>query len=561
MPDNSPANAADKKAILLVEDMAMLRDVLSEQLIELGYECHCASTCAEGRDAVRERPFACCLIDLGLPDGRGLDLLAEFASIDPNMVPVILTGDGSPGTVIETMRAGAFDFLMKPADITTLSAGIARAINHHEVLHERAMLVELLSKERDELNLRIAAATEDIREYAKSCEASNALLHGLVSLTQLSTGFQNDDTLLMSVFSEIARHLPLQCLALCDVSQDEFLSAVRTGDDGKSEVIVSSGENGQTGLDSILAVAEPQLLTHYWIDRHTDLDPTTLASYVYPQDLWNGPVCMIGFYFDADCEADESEKEFLGMCAHFTAFEWQRLRLLLHAAQHATLGNIALEVSKSFLQSLTAIRTASDVLSETIESEDAAEGLAIIGKNVEFLAGQTQVFHTLSHGRSDSVETVQLDDFINEALELLAMSITSRGVRVEKDFDEDNQCVLLNGTALTPTFLDLISNAIRTVEVNGSIFLSLQALDDDHIQCQISHNVANPGMFGLADVGNTQSLLELVKGHPSFMLAQRTVNTCGGKLTLEREGESRNTFQIVLPRNAMKTSMVQEPTR
>ena len=537
----------------------MLREVLSEQLEELGYECQCAASCAEGREAVREGKFACCLIDLGLPDGRGLDLLAEFAEIDPHMVPVILTGDSSPDTVIETMRAGAFDYLMKPADMATLNAGIARALNHHEVLYERAMLVELLSKERDELNIRIAAATEDIRDYAKSCEASNALLHGLVSLTQLSTGFQNDETLLKSVFSEISRHLPLHCLALCDISQDEFLSAVRNGENGQAEVIVSSGENGQTGLDSVLAVAEPKLLTHYWIGRHTNLDPSALSSYVYPQELWNGPVCMVGFYFDPEFEADESEKEFLGMCAHFTAFEWQRLRLLLHAAQHATLGNIALEVSKSFLQSLTAIRTASDVVSETVKNEDATEGLSIIGKNVEFLTGQTQVFHNLSSGRSDSVESVQLDEFIDEALELLAMSITSRGVRIEKDFDEDNHCVLLNGTALTRTFLDLISNAIRTVEVNGSVYLSLQNCDDDHIRCRISHNIANPGMFGLSDASNTQSLHELVKVHPGFMLAQRTVNTCGGKLTLERDGESRNTFQIVLPRNAMKASVVQEP--
>lgn len=559
MPDKSTAEKSDKKAVLLIEDMAMLREVLSEQLQELGYECVCASTCAEGREAVRNRPFSCCLIDLGLPDGRGLDLLAEFAQIDPQMVPVILTGDGSPETVIETMRAGAFDYIMKPADITTLNAGIARALNHHEVLHERAMLVELLSKERDELNLRIAAATEDIRDYAKSCEASNALLHGLVNLTQLSTGFQDDESLLISVFDEIARHMPLQCLALCDVSQDEFLSAVRSEENGQAEVIVSSGENAQTGLDAILAIAEPKLLTHYWIERHTGLDPSNLASFVYPQELWNGPVCMVGFYLDPDYEADESEKEFLGMCAHFTAFEWQRLRLLLHAAQHATLGNIALEVSKSFLQSLTAIRTASDVVSETVQNEDAAEGLSIIGKNVEFLTGQTRVFHNLSQTRSDSVETVQLDEFINEALELLAMSITSRGVQIEKDFDEDCQCVLLNGSALTRTFLDLISNAIRTVEANGTVYLNLSKPDDDHIQCRISHNVANPGMFGLADVGSTQSLLELVKVHPSFMLAQRTVNTCGGKLTLERGGDSRNTFQILLPRNAMKASAIQEP--
>ena len=216
------ADIQDAHRILIVEDRPELRALLAEQLVELGYQCDCAASCEEGRKAVEEQRYACCLIDLGLPDGSGLELLAEFSKSDPLLVAVMLTGDASAESIIKTMRAGAFDYLIKPVDMVTLRIGISRAVSHHEAIHERAILVELLRDERNQLKERIDAATVDIRRQAEDTEAANATLHSLLRVTRLSASFHSDEDLLRGVHREISNHLPVVGTSMSDVVQASF---------------------------------------------------------------------------------------------------------------------------------------------------------------------------------------------------------------------------------------------------------------------------------------------------------------------------------------------------
>ena len=154
---------SEKHQILLVEDMIELVEPLVQQLELLGYSCVPVATCEEARRAAGIQAFSCALIDLHLPDGNGLDLLSEFSETAPNMVRVILTGDAASESIIEALRAGSFDYLLKPIDLMTLRACVARAITHHEAVRDRALLVDLLREERDHLRQKIDEATSDLR--------------------------------------------------------------------------------------------------------------------------------------------------------------------------------------------------------------------------------------------------------------------------------------------------------------------------------------------------------------------------------------------------------------
>lgn len=173
----------DRPLVLVVEDNDALRDAMAQMLEWAGYESLCASSCAEAREAVREHPFGCGLIDLGLPDGSGLSLLPDFREMSPWLVPIILTGDGHADTVVETMRSGAFDFLTKPVQAETLKAAVVRATQHHEAIRERDRLAQLLADERENLTGRVAAATADIRQQASlesiALELSRGFIQGL----------------------------------------------------------------------------------------------------------------------------------------------------------------------------------------------------------------------------------------------------------------------------------------------------------------------------------------------------------------------------------------------
>jgi nitrogen-specific signal transduction histidine kinase len=492
--------------------------------------------------------FSCALIDLGLPDGSGLNLLGEFTREDPSLVAIVLTGDASAETVIDTLREGAFDYLTKPVNITTLRAAMARALSHHAVVRERAELFRLLLEEREQLRARVEAATQDIRQYATACETSNDRLRGVLRLTQLAAGYYTEEELLRSTFEELVKHVPLKCLIICDATREKVICTY-TNEDAE---IHFAGQDGALGVEdyaSLLVEAEPELLLRAWVERNAGLDTSAMTPLVFRQTHRNKARYSVGFFMGPDQAEDEGVQEFLDMCARFLAFEWEQEKLLLQVAHHASLGNIGVELARNFIQPLTAIRTASDFVNEAVISPEAAEGMTIIRDNVERLRRQTQEFRNLSLLREDSVETVRLDEYIEQALEILSVAIQNRQVTIRRDFEEQCECVLLNGTTLARTFLDLILGALRAVDFGGEISLALRGADHDHMAFEMEHECGG---------GSTLPGVGFDRGNPGLQLAERTVHSCGGNMTVKRQKDQLCRLRIVLPRNATSLASARE---
>ena len=100
--------------LLLVEDSPRLKELLSDRIREAGWRVDCVSTCAEAEEAARSASHDLLLIDLGLPDGDGLDLIRGIRR-SGNTVPVlVLTARAAIDERIQGLDAGADDYLVKP---------------------------------------------------------------------------------------------------------------------------------------------------------------------------------------------------------------------------------------------------------------------------------------------------------------------------------------------------------------------------------------------------------------------------------------------------------------
>jgi DNA-binding NarL/FixJ family response regulator len=135
------------KQALIVEDVAETRDWLSEIVTAAFPACtvHCASTVAEAMTTGSGKVFDLALIDLGLPDGPGLEVLRFLRWQSPDTVCVITTVVGDDSHIIAALSAGAQGYLLKqqPAaqlsrqlvqmaeGIPALSPSIARRIMDH----------------------------------------------------------------------------------------------------------------------------------------------------------------------------------------------------------------------------------------------------------------------------------------------------------------------------------------------------------------------------------------------------------------------------------------------
>ncbi|MEM9850869.1 MAG: sigma 54-interacting transcriptional regulator, partial [Pseudomonadota bacterium] len=120
--------------VLLIEDIESLQLIYSTVLKREGFSVDVAATAAEGAAAFAGRPPGIVLLDLLLPDGDGLELLAQMTgALAPGGGPggglrvIVITAHGSVNRAVRAMRAGAFDFLVKPFDDGRLVAAVKNA--------------------------------------------------------------------------------------------------------------------------------------------------------------------------------------------------------------------------------------------------------------------------------------------------------------------------------------------------------------------------------------------------------------------------------------------------
>lgn len=92
LPTAAPDPCLAGKRVLLVEDNASQRQLLSRLLSAWGMEVTCCALAAEAQAAVRTRPFDLALLDATLPDRDGLTLAADLQTAQPRLLPLVLTG-------------------------------------------------------------------------------------------------------------------------------------------------------------------------------------------------------------------------------------------------------------------------------------------------------------------------------------------------------------------------------------------------------------------------------------------------------------------------------------
>lgn len=122
----------DNPRILIIDDDPNLRKTLCDILRLRDFDPFSAGNGIEGLAMFRDAPFNLALIDLGLPDISGIDLLRRIKSDYPQTEIIILTGKASMDSAIEAANCGAFSYLVKPYEIEQLILNIVRAMEKQQ---------------------------------------------------------------------------------------------------------------------------------------------------------------------------------------------------------------------------------------------------------------------------------------------------------------------------------------------------------------------------------------------------------------------------------------------
>jgi len=123
--------------ILVVDDEAAMREVLSARLEKKGFAVVTAETGGEAHSLLEEHPPDVVISDVVLPDLSGLDLLRKLKSGNPHRPVILITAYGTVDSAVEAIKRGATDFLTKPIDHDKLLAIIEAA--RGEILRRREL--------------------------------------------------------------------------------------------------------------------------------------------------------------------------------------------------------------------------------------------------------------------------------------------------------------------------------------------------------------------------------------------------------------------------------------
>ena len=114
--------------ILVVDDEPDLRTLYELTLLREGFRVAAAGSLQEALSHLKERTFDVVITDMRLPDGLGLELLQKIKADQRTERCVVITAYGSAENAVESLKAGAFDYLTKPVDLKQFRTVIASAI-------------------------------------------------------------------------------------------------------------------------------------------------------------------------------------------------------------------------------------------------------------------------------------------------------------------------------------------------------------------------------------------------------------------------------------------------
>jgi len=142
-------------SVLIVEDNQDLVMGLQDLLHHDGYAVTAVGTVAAALKLVRAHRFNAILLDLGLPDGDGLEVLKESQRLDPSLPVVIVTAHISSDRTVGSLTQGAYAYLTKPYDREELRHTLRRAIGVKELTIKVEQTERLLSQSEERLELVI----------------------------------------------------------------------------------------------------------------------------------------------------------------------------------------------------------------------------------------------------------------------------------------------------------------------------------------------------------------------------------------------------------------------
>ncbi len=131
---------SDAYSVLVVDDEPAIARLLKRELESEICSVQTAHTAQDALQEANKTDFDVAVVDIRLPDARGIDLMQELRAVQPDMEVICITGHGTIGDAVEAMRLGAYDYITKPFNLEEMELVVERAYQKASLRSENRRL-------------------------------------------------------------------------------------------------------------------------------------------------------------------------------------------------------------------------------------------------------------------------------------------------------------------------------------------------------------------------------------------------------------------------------------
>jgi len=150
------ASTQNSASILVVDDEQIVVNLVEDTLTDEGYDVTTSVSALEAIELVKQQPFDFILTDIRMPEMNGIELVKEIHTVAPTIGVIFMTGYANLDTAKQAIKEGAYDYIMKPFELSEIRQAIGRAVEAKRSAAE-ATLSKELNKIADMSNMMYAS--------------------------------------------------------------------------------------------------------------------------------------------------------------------------------------------------------------------------------------------------------------------------------------------------------------------------------------------------------------------------------------------------------------------
>jgi two-component system response regulator HydG len=254
MPAITQIEGANLLNLVIVDEERAIRDACREIAIGLGFNVFVSDSAEHAYRVIESQGADVVLLDLKLPGGEGLDVLQQIKARRPDVVIVVVTGNGTVESAVHAMKNGAYDYFTKPFSLEELRLVLERVAGHLRLKTENRLLREKI-KSKQGFGSIIGRAPEMEKLYriiAKAAQSS----HPVLILGESGTG---KEMVARAIHFSGAHHekpfIPVDCGSLVPtLIESELFGHVKgafTGANHSKDGLLAIAEGGTVFLDEV----------------------------------------------------------------------------------------------------------------------------------------------------------------------------------------------------------------------------------------------------------------------------------------------------------------------